>query len=516
MGKAIRLRGECQKNIVKLLDGLCGRYSRWEVWQDFIIMSAISIANVLGGPHREAREREYMEHASRYSSKELEVFAQMLAEVAMEMEREPDQDLLGELFMALGLSNEWKGQFFTPYSVCRAMSGMTYGDDLKARIEQRGWVAVNDPACGAGALLIAFANECRRPGNDINFQTSVLFVAQDIDFLAGMMCYIQLSLMGCPGYVVIDDSISHPITGIDPRGLIPRDGPNVWYTPMYFRDVWHWRRLWVQMDCLLFTAAPKGQAETPAPEETQPEEPQEEPEKTEEQLRQAGRQDHGLHFGVVEVGREVDRFLVDVGERRRGDLFEADFGVTHGGGIVAVDRAEVPLTVHERVAHREVLREAHDRHVGRRVAVRMVLTEHFPHDAGRLLVRIVVRILDLVHRVENAAMHGFQTVADIGQRAAHDHAHGVVEVGALHLRLERNGEQFPSDGVGGRRRLLGRFRRQPVIVVSDLIHSESLSECSEESRFLPSRPERIPLQRRGVPRQTVCSLYFGRFVQNAP
>ena len=96
MGKAIRLRGECQKNIVKLLDGLCGRYSRWEVWQDFIIMSAISIANVLGGPHREAREREYMEHASRYSRKELEVFAQMLAEVAMEMEREPDQDLLGE------------------------------------------------------------------------------------------------------------------------------------------------------------------------------------------------------------------------------------------------------------------------------------------------------------------------------------------------------------------------------------------------------------------------------------
>ena len=92
MGKAIRLRGECQKNIVKLLDGLCGRYSRWEVWQDFIIMSAISIANVLGGPHREAREREYMEHASRYSRKELEVFAQMLAEVAMEMEREPDQD----------------------------------------------------------------------------------------------------------------------------------------------------------------------------------------------------------------------------------------------------------------------------------------------------------------------------------------------------------------------------------------------------------------------------------------
>ena len=250
MGKAIRLRGECQKNIVKLLDGLCGHYSRWEVWQDFIIMSAISIANVLSGPHREAREREYMEHASRYSRKELEVFAQMLAEVAMEMEREPDQDLLGELFMALDLSNKWKGQFFTPYSVCRAMSGMTYGDDLKARIEQRGWVAVNDPACGAGALLIAFANECRRPGHDINFQTSVLFVAQDVDFLAGMMCYIQMSLLGCPGYVVIGNTLTEPSTSRDARGLLPIGGSNVWFTPMYYSQVWSWRRAFATVQLL--------------------------------------------------------------------------------------------------------------------------------------------------------------------------------------------------------------------------------------------------------------------------
>ena len=62
--------------------------------------------------------------------------------------------------------------------------------------QKQGWISVSDPACGAGALLIAFANECRR--QHINYQTSVLFVAQDIDFLAGCMCYIQLSLLGCP------------------------------------------------------------------------------------------------------------------------------------------------------------------------------------------------------------------------------------------------------------------------------------------------------------------------------
>lgn len=182
MGKAVRrVRGEAQKTIVKLIEGLTGRFSMWEVWQDFIIMSAISIANTVGGPQRDAREKEYLSRAAKYSAAEIEVFGEMLGEVVSDMERNPDQDFLGELFMALDLSNEWQGQFFTPYSVCSAMAAISYGDDFKAKIENQGWVSVNDPACGAGALLLAFANECRRPGHNINYQTSVLFVAQDID-----------------------------------------------------------------------------------------------------------------------------------------------------------------------------------------------------------------------------------------------------------------------------------------------------------------------------------------------
>ena len=35
-------------------------------------------------------------------------------------------------------------------------------------------------------------------------------------------------------------------------------------------------------------------------------------------------------------------------------------------------------------------------------------------------------------------MHGLQAVAHVGQRAAHDHAHGVIEVGALHLVVDGN------------------------------------------------------------------------------
>lgn len=211
-------------------------------------MSAVSIANTVGSPYRDQRENLYLERAQKYSRAEMDVFSQMLKEVIEEMEVDPEQDILGELFMSLGLSNEWKGQFFTPYHVCRAMAAMTLRPDMEAEFSRKGWISVNDPACGAGALLIAFANECRR--QEIDYQTSVLFIAQDIDFLAGCMCYIQLSLMGCPGYVVIDDSIAKPALSYDEHGLIPQNSPNVWFTPMYFRDVWHWHRLLAQVDLI--------------------------------------------------------------------------------------------------------------------------------------------------------------------------------------------------------------------------------------------------------------------------
>jgi CheY-like chemotaxis protein len=38
-----------------------------------------------------------------------------------------------------------------------------------------------------------------------------------------------------------------------------------------------------------------------------------------------------------------------------------------------------------------------------------------------------------VHGVENAPLHRLEPVAHVRQGPAHDHAHGVLEVGALHL-----------------------------------------------------------------------------------
>lgn len=80
----------------------------------------------------------------------------------------------------------------------------------------------------------------------------VLFVAQDIDLIAGLMCYIQLSFLGCAGYVVIGNTITEPSTAYDRRGLLPA-GPQsrIWYTPFFSTDIWFLRRQWAQIELLM-------------------------------------------------------------------------------------------------------------------------------------------------------------------------------------------------------------------------------------------------------------------------
>ncbi len=161
-----------------------------------------------------------------------------------------------------------------------------------------------------------------------------------------------------------------------------------------------------------------------------------------EQVRQPRRQDERLLLGAVVVRAEVDRLAIEVREHLVRDLREADLGVAHRRGVVAVDRAEVALAVDQHVAQREVLRHPHDRVVDRGVAVRVVLADHVADDAGRLLVRPVPVVVELVHRVQHAPVHRLQSVAGVGQRAPDDHAHRVVEIRPAHLLFETDRDHF--------------------------------------------------------------------------
>lgn len=231
-------RNNRQRELEKLYNKLCGRYSRYEVWQDMVVMIACSIANAVDKRFFDQREEMYMRVVKKYTKDELNIFPEFFTHIVMGMEEHPDCDFLGELYMGLELGNTKAGQFFTPYDVCRMMAQCTINDNLlKEQIDRHGWISINDCACGAGATLVAAANYLRSIG--INYQMQALFVAQDVDATVALMCYIQLSLLGCAGYVVIGNTLTEPLTG---NVLFGEESSRCWYTPMYFHAVWDTRR----------------------------------------------------------------------------------------------------------------------------------------------------------------------------------------------------------------------------------------------------------------------------------
>src|SRR5512135_1599569 len=71
--------------------------------------------------------------------------------------------------------------------------------------------------------------------------------------------------------------------------------------------------------------------------------------------------------------------------------------------------------------------------------MRMIFTDHVADDARGFLVRLAVLVPQFVHGEEDAALHGFQAIADVGKRPPYNHAHRVVEVTLAHLVLDGAG-----------------------------------------------------------------------------
>jgi hypothetical protein len=145
-----------------------------------------------------------------------------------------------------------------------------------------------------------------------------------------------------------------------------------------------------------------------------------------QQIGKSRRQNGGLLELSVVVRDEINDVFVEVlGEGERGGR-EARLGVP-GRGRTVVEGAEVAVAVDERDTEREILREAHERVIDRGVAVRVQLPHHLADDAGALDVPAVGAQPHLRHLVEDAALHGLESVACIGERAGVDHRVGVLE-----------------------------------------------------------------------------------------
>lgn len=148
---------DIEKEFLDVFNELCIGRSSWQVWENLMSAMACALANAIDKtlPTYTAREKEYAKCVEQLGG--VEKLRICFRIVVKAFQQKPDQDFLGKLYMRLELRNHWKGQFFTSYDVCKCMAEITIQDNVQ-KLQNKEWISINDPACGAGATLIAMAN----------------------------------------------------------------------------------------------------------------------------------------------------------------------------------------------------------------------------------------------------------------------------------------------------------------------------------------------------------------------
>lgn len=210
---------EYKKEIIKRINSLSGSRSPYEVFCDWVKCCALSVQNncdIFREKVWEKREKEYLQTIERYGEGG-KIFSEMFGLLTMALESEIT-DVLGQIYMEGELGNKNTGQFFTPFHVSKACAQLVLtGEDGSRTIK------MNEPSCGGGGMVIAAAAVLNERG--INYQRCLDVVAQDLDWKAVYMCYVQLSLLGIRATVVQGNTLE------EPYGTKNADPERVFYTP---------------------------------------------------------------------------------------------------------------------------------------------------------------------------------------------------------------------------------------------------------------------------------------------
>jgi hypothetical protein len=181
----------------EVLSSLSQRHDTSSVFSAFARFTACALA-------AQTREAEYLEEAKRWEKPELDVFAEALAALVLEMEHHPFEDRLRTCYMELALSKkgqQWNGEFHTPKHVCDLMARMTIGDSSSFPAE--GPITVCEPACGSGAMILSFAQACPP-----EVRRRLRVTAIDINQTACDMAFVNTTLWGIPTRVIHGNTLS--------------------------------------------------------------------------------------------------------------------------------------------------------------------------------------------------------------------------------------------------------------------------------------------------------------------
>ena len=214
-----------EKDFIRLFNILTKAHRKDKVFYDFVKTSSIALHNAVRMD--DTLEQEYLQIINQYDSNEIQNLCEMLNCVIEMLQTQPC-DILGKLYIDLGVQESNKGQFFTPDPISQFMAQILQGsyDAPIDLLEEQPFITLSDPACGAGSMVLAFVNEmikkCHNPA------TSLWCQCIDIDETAAYMCYLQLALWNVPAQIIIGDSLT-------------MDFKRVLYTPAHYLWLWDYK-----------------------------------------------------------------------------------------------------------------------------------------------------------------------------------------------------------------------------------------------------------------------------------
>ncbi|MCK0197377.1 SAM-dependent methyltransferase [Ancylobacter sp. 6x-1] len=192
------------KEFIATLGSIGRDRARYDRFGDFLELAYCAVAKqTADAPRAELLEARYMNVVRRYPADDIRALPKLLALIQLAL-IEGGCDFLGGIAAELGALDTEAGQFFTPYEVSRLMAEISMGD-APAVIAERGFVTLDEPACGAGCMVIAAADALTATGHDIG---QALYVeAADLSATAFKMAYLQLAARGVPALVRHADSL---------------------------------------------------------------------------------------------------------------------------------------------------------------------------------------------------------------------------------------------------------------------------------------------------------------------
>lgn len=181
---------ELQKDFIRKLESLAGHRSTLDAFSDFCAAVSCSLEQMCADP--EDRDKRYHDIMDKYSPDDRTRFVELFSIVVEALERRRES-FLGPVLEDIGAANTRNGQFLTPVDLAKLV-GRINAVDLERKPHRAGeLLKLNDPACGAGVLMIQGAEEMVAAGVP---RRDIYIVAGDIDHRACDITFIELTLLG--------------------------------------------------------------------------------------------------------------------------------------------------------------------------------------------------------------------------------------------------------------------------------------------------------------------------------